>query len=50
MDTVTMQFCSAVSAQLVALAADAVDLPINTLDICFNQEELDPQILLSKEQ
>ena len=47
MDTVAMQFCSAVSAQS---EADAGDLATNTLGLNCNQEELDAQILLCKEQ
>ena len=45
-----MQFCSAVLSHLVDLAADAVDLLINTLDLCSNQEELDAETLLCKKQ
>ena len=44
------QFCSAVLSHIVDLAADAVDLLINTLDLCSNQEELDAETPLCKKQ
>ena len=47
MDTVTMQFCLAVSAQL---EANAGHLSANTVDRRCDEEELEAQLLHCKEQ
>lgn len=50
MDTVAMQWCSAVVAQSEQVAADAVDTPVHTVEVWSNQEQAESQSLLSKQQ
>lgn len=48
MDTVAIQFCSAVAAQMPSPDADAADVPVSTLQSGSDQDHLDSQSLLGK--